>query len=92
MPTTVKDIIDEPEPTIIKALIEEPRYLFQKRKIPIDKEEAHRSKITKAIIAITDSLNKDDIELTLITAQFNLDIPIPCVYKEAVNNKTYGQQ
>ena len=43
------------------------------------------------MIAITDSLNKDDIELTLITAQFDLDILIPCAYKEAVNDKTYGQ-
>jgi hypothetical protein len=41
MPTIVKDIIDEPEPTIIEALIKEPRYLFQKRKMPINKEEAH---------------------------------------------------
>jgi hypothetical protein len=41
MPTTVKDTIDEPEPTIIEALIEEPRYLFRKRKILINKEEAH---------------------------------------------------
>jgi hypothetical protein len=68
MPTTVKDIIDEPEPIIIEALIKEPRYLFRKRKIPIDEEEAHRSKIIKAIIAITDSLNKDNTELTLIIA------------------------
>jgi hypothetical protein len=41
MPITVKDAIDELEPTIIKALIEEPRYLFQKRKILIDEEEAY---------------------------------------------------
>ena len=41
MPITVKDTIDEPEPTIIKVLIEEPRYSFQKRKMPMDKEEAH---------------------------------------------------
>jgi hypothetical protein len=68
MPTTVKDIIDEPEPIIIEALIKEPRYLFRKRKILIDEEEAHRSKIIKAIIAITDSLNKDNTELTLIIA------------------------
>jgi hypothetical protein len=40
MPATVKDTIDKPEPTIIEVLIEEPRYLFQKRKISID-EEAH---------------------------------------------------
>jgi len=57
----------------------------------IDEEEAHRNKIIKAIIAITDSFDKDDIKLILITAQFNLDILIPRVYKEAVNNKTYGQ-
>jgi hypothetical protein len=43
------------------------------------------------MIAITNSLNKDNTELALIAAQFNLDIPIPRVYKEAVNNKTYGQ-
>jgi hypothetical protein len=43
------------------------------------------------MIVITNSLNKDDIELALITAQFNLNILIPYAYKEAVNNKTYGQ-
>ena len=41
MPVIIKDAINKPEPTIIKALIEEPRYLFQKRKMLIDKEEAH---------------------------------------------------
>ena len=56
----------------------------------IDEEEAHRSKIIKAMIAITDSFNKDDIELILIAAQFDLDIFILCAYKEAVNDKTYG--
>ena len=65
---TVKDIIDETELIIIKVLIEEPRYLFRKRKMPIDEEEAYRSKIVKAMIVITDSLNKDDIELILIAA------------------------
>jgi hypothetical protein len=68
MPVIVKDVIDEPEPTIIEALIEEPRYLFRKRKMLIDEEEAYRSKIAKAMIVITDSLNKDDIELALIVA------------------------
>jgi hypothetical protein len=87
---TVEDIIDELEPTIIKALIKEPRYLFRKRKILINEEEAYRSKIIKTIIAITDSLNKDDIELVLIAAQFNLDIFIPRAYEKAVNDKTYG--
>jgi len=42
------------------------------------------------MIAITDSLNKDDIELTLIAAQFDLDISILRTYEEAVNDKTYG--
>ena len=56
----------------------------------IDEEEVHRSKIIKAIIAITDSLDKDDIKLILITAQFDLDIFILRAYKEAVNDKTYG--
>jgi len=56
----------------------------------IDEEEAHQSKIIKAMIAITDSLDKDDIELALIVAQFDLDIPIPYAYEEAVNDKTYG--
>ena len=87
---TVKDVIDEPELIIIKALIKEPRYSFRKRKILIDEEEAHRNKIIKAIITITDSLDKDDIELILITAQFDLDISIPRAYKEAINDKTYG--
>jgi hypothetical protein len=41
MPITVEDVINKPEPTIIKALIEELCYLFQKRKMLIDKEEAH---------------------------------------------------
>ena len=66
MPIIIKDAIDEPELIIIKALIEEPRYSFRKRKMLIDEEEAHRSKIIKAMIAITDSLDKDDIELILI--------------------------
>ena len=43
------------------------------------------------MIAITDSLDKDDIELALVITQFNLDIFIPRVYKKAVNDKTYGQ-
>ena len=64
----VKDVIDEPEPIVIKALIKEPRYSFRKRKMLIDEEEVHRSKIIKAMIAITDSLDKDDIELILIIA------------------------
>ena len=51
MSVTVEDAIDEPEPTVIEALIEEPRYLFRKRKILIDEEEAYRSKIIKAIVA-----------------------------------------
>jgi len=92
MPVIIEDIIDEPELIIIKALIKEPRYSFRKRKILIDEEEAHRNKIIKAIITITDSLDKDDIELALIIAQFDLDILIPRAYKEAVNDKTYGQQ
>ena len=41
MPIIVEDIINKPEPTIIKALIEELHYLFQKRKMPINKEKAH---------------------------------------------------
>jgi len=65
---TVEDVIDELKLIIIEVLIEEPRYSFRKRKILIDEEEVHRSKIIKAMIAITDSLNKDDIELTLIAA------------------------
>ena len=56
----------------------------------MNEEEAHRSKIIKAMIIITDSLDKDDIELVLIAAQFDLDISLPYTYKEAVNNKTYG--
>ena len=91
MSVTVEDAIDELKLIIIEVLIEEPRYSFRKRKILIDEEEAYRSKIIKAMIAITDSLNKDDIELTLIAAQFDLDISIPRAYEEAVNDKTYGQ-
>jgi hypothetical protein len=91
MPAIVEDVIDEPEPTVIEALIEEPRYSFRKRKILMDEEEVHRSKIVKAMIVITDSLDKDDTELVLIAAQFDLDIPIPRAYEEAVNDKTYGQ-
>jgi hypothetical protein len=65
---TVEDVIDELKLIIIEVLIEEPRYSFRKRKILINEEEVHRSKIIKAMIAITDSLNKDDIELILIAA------------------------
>ena len=74
MSIIIEDVIDEPEPIVIEALIEEPRYSFRKRKMLIDEEEAHRSKIIKAMIAITDSLDKDDIELVLIAAQFDLDM------------------
>jgi hypothetical protein len=42
------------------------------------------------MIAITDSLDKDNIELILIITQFDLDIFILRAYKEAVNDKTYG--
>ena len=56
----------------------------------INEEEAHRNKIIKAMIVITDSLNKDDIKLILITAQFDLDIFILYIYKKAINDKTYG--
>jgi hypothetical protein len=66
MSIIIKDVIDEPEPIVIKALIKEPRYSFRKRKMLINEEEVHRSKIIKAMIAITDSLDKDDIELILI--------------------------
>jgi hypothetical protein len=41
MPVIVEDAIDKPEPIIIEALIEEPRYLFRKRKMLIDEEEAY---------------------------------------------------
>jgi hypothetical protein len=41
MPVIIKDIIDKLEPIIIKALIKEPRYLFRKRKILINKEEVY---------------------------------------------------
>ena len=91
MPVIIEDIIDEPELIIIKALIKEPRYSFRKRKILIDEEEAHRNKIIKAMIAIINLFNKDDIKLILVITQFNLDIFILRVYKEAVNDKTYGQ-
>jgi len=87
----IEDAINEPELIIIKALIKELRYSFRKRKMSIDEEEAYRSKIVKAMIAITNSLDKDDIELILIAAQFDLDIFILRAYKEAVNDKTYGQ-
>ena len=43
------------------------------------------------MIAITDSLDKDDTELVLIAAQFDFDILILRAYEEAVNDKTYGQ-
>jgi len=39
--TIVEDVIDEPEPTVIEALIEELRYSFRKRKMLINEEEAH---------------------------------------------------
>ena len=79
MSIIIKDVIDEPEFIVIKVLIEELRYSFRKRKMLIDEEEAHRNKIIKAMIAITDSLDKDDIKLILIITQFDLDISIPRV-------------
>ena len=42
------------------------------------------------MIVITNSLNKDNIEITLIITQFDLNILILRIYKEAVNDKTYG--
>jgi len=42
------------------------------------------------MIVITNSLNKDNIEFTLIITQFDLNILILRIYKEAVNDKTYG--
>jgi hypothetical protein len=41
MPIIVRDIINKLEPTTIEVLIKELRYLFQKRKILIDKEEVY---------------------------------------------------
>jgi hypothetical protein len=41
MPAIVKDIINELEPIIIKVLIEELHYSFQKRKMLIDEEKAY---------------------------------------------------
>ena len=69
----------------------EQRYSLRKRKMPMDEEEKI-SKLIKAMIAIQDSLDKDDTELALIAAQFDLDIPIPRTYEEAVNDANYGQQ
>ena len=66
MSVIIKDVINEPESIIIKALIKEPRYSFRKRKILINEEEVHRNKIIKTIIAIIDLFDKDDIELILI--------------------------
>jgi hypothetical protein len=68
MPAIIEDVINEPESTIVKTLIEELRYSFRKRKILIDEKEVYRSKIIKAMIVITDSLDKDNIELTLVIA------------------------
>ena len=68
MPAIVEDVIDELKPIVIEALIEELRYSFRKRKMLIDEEEVYRSKIIKTMIAITNSLDKDDIELILIAA------------------------
>ena len=87
----IEDAINEPELIIIKALIKELRYSFRKRKILIDEEEVHRSKIIKAMIAIINSFDKDDIELILIITQFDLDIFILYAYKEVINDKIYGQ-
>jgi len=42
------------------------------------------------MIIITDSLNKDDIKLILIAAQFDLNIFILYIYKEVINDKTYS--
>ena len=64
---TIEDVIDELELIVIEVLIKEPRYSFRKRKMLINEEEVYRSKIIKAIIAIINSLDKDDIELILIT-------------------------
>jgi hypothetical protein len=42
------------------------------------------------MIIITNSFNKDNIELVLIAAQFDLDILILYTYKEVIKDKTYG--
>ena len=44
------------------------------------------------MIAIQNSINRDDTEIALVGAQFDLDIPIPRTYEEAVNDVNYGQQ
>ena len=56
----------------------------------INEEEVYWNKIIKAMIAITDLFDKDDIELILIIMQFDLDIFILYAYKKAVNDKIYG--
>jgi Reverse transcriptase (RNA-dependent DNA polymerase)/gag-polypeptide of LTR copia-type len=69
----------------------EQRYLPRKRKNPMDEEEK-LSKLAAAMIAIYEALDQDDTEIALIAARFDLDIPIPRTYKEAVRDANYGKQ
>ena len=47
--------------------------------------------MAKAIIALINLL-EDDTELALLAAKYNLEIPIPRTYNEAVNDPNYSQQ
>ena len=43
------------------------------------------------LILLLDPKSKGEDKLTLITLQYNLDIPILKTYKEAINNPKYSQ-
>ena len=56
--------------------------------MPINKEE-RILKIVKAIIALINLL-EDNTKLALLIVKYNLKIPIPRTYNEAVNNPNYS--
>ena len=83
---TPEDSNSQAEPEALKQ-----QYSFRKRKMLIDKKK-RQSKLVKAIITISESFNKNNTELTLIGAQYDLNIPILRTYKKAINNTNYNRQ
>jgi hypothetical protein len=54
-------------------------------------EEERMSNIVKAMIALLNLIDNEDIKLALLVTKYNLEIPILRTYKKAINNLNYGQ-
>jgi hypothetical protein len=53
-------------------------------------EEERISSIMKAIIALLNLTENEDIELALLVIKNNLEIPISRTYKEVINDLNYN--